>query len=562
MHPIRKFAYAMVSLMFALILAGCGGGGGASVSDRCADLASTPLPVAKAVIKAAVLNAATSSLPEHCQIDGAINERTGADGQQYAIKFRLRLPTDWNGRFYMGGGGGTNGTLVDPTSVLAMRYATIGTDSGHDNSVDNNANAGGTASFGVDPQARIDFAYNSYDQVTQIGKALTLARYQRTPEFSYFQGCSEGGREALLMSQRFPAHYDGIVSGDPVLHIPLGPMAGIHTTKTFAGLATRMGLFQANGDPALNKTFTDADLLLVREAVLAACDSLDGLADGIVDNFPACTTPLVHAKLTAVQCAGGKTASCLTADQIASLEKAFEGPKDSQGNSLYASYPWDGGIGGLSGTTYNANWRSWWLGSYNSATNNATKLNFVSAVAVIYGSPPVLPFTTADSLNFSLNYNFDTDVAKMYTASGAYTPASTSMLFTDSADYSSFRNRGGKLVIYQGVADSSVSITDTITWYDKMNAAQGGNAQSFARLFAIPGMNHCSGGPATETFDALAAVVNWVERGVAPDSILATASNPGYFGVTSRSRPLCPHPKQTRYKGTGDINDASNFVCQ
>jgi feruloyl esterase len=216
----------------------------------------------------------------------------------------------------------------------------------------------------------------------------------------------------------------------------------------------------------------------------------------------------------------------------------------------------------LSGTTYNANWRSWWLGSYNSATNNATKLNFVSAVAVIYGSPPVLPFTTADSLNFSLNYNFDTDVAKMYTASGAYTPASTSMLFTDSADYSSFRNRGGKLVIYQGVADSSVSITDTITWYDKMNAAQGGNAQSFARLFAIPGMNHCSGGPATETFDALAAVVNWVERGVAPDSILATASNPGYFGVTSRSRPLCPHPKQTRYKGTGDINDASNFVCQ
>ena len=323
-----------------------------------------------------------------------------------------------------------------------------------------------------------------------------------------------------------------------------------------------LSLFQANGDPALNKTYTDQDLLLVRDAVLAACDSLDGLADGIVDNFPACTTPLVHAKLTEIQCAGGKTTSCLTADQIASLEKAYDGPRDSQGRSLYASYPWDGGVSGLSGTTYNPSWRSWWIGSFSSATNNAIKLNFVSAVAVIYGSPPVLPFTTADSLNFSLNYNFDTDVAKMYATSGIYTPSSTSMLFTDATDMSAFRNRGGKLVIWQGVSDSSVSISDTIAWYDKMNAAQGGNAQSFARLFAVPGMNHCSGGPATEQFDAFAAVVNWVERGIAPESITATASNPGYFGVSSRSRPLCPHPKQSRYKGSGDINDASSFVCQ
>src|SRR4029453_11863175 len=134
----------------------------------------------------------------------------------------------------------------------------------------------------------------------------------------------------------------------------------------------------------------------------------------------------------------------------------FNGPTgiglvNSAGEQLYPNWPWDPGISGQSGATFNGNWRSWWLGSYNSATNNATKLNFVSAVAVIYGSPPVLPFTTADSLNFSLNYNFDTDVAKMYTASGIYTPASTDMLFTDSTDYSAFRNRGGKLVIWQGV---------------------------------------------------------------------------------------------------------------
>jgi feruloyl esterase len=339
-------------------------------------------------------------------------------------------------------------------------------------------------------------------------------------------------------------------------------MAGIHTTKIFAALAKRSGLSHANGDPALNKTYTDDDLLLVRNAILAACDSLDGLADGIVDNFPACTTPLVHAKLTAIQCAGPKTPACLTADQIGALERGYEGPKDSRGKSLYPSFPWDAGVGGLAGNSYNPNWRSWWIGSYGAATNNAIKLNFVSAVAVAYSSPPWLPFTTADSLKFSLNYDFDVDPARIHSSAGIYTPASSSMLYTDSTDLSAFGNRGGKLIVYHGVSDSSVSINDTIAWYDAMNAAQGGNARTFARLFAIPGMNHCSGGPATETFDALSALVDWVEKGVAPERIVATASTPAYFGVASRSRPLCPYPEQARYRGTGDINDAVNFSCQ
>jgi Tannase and feruloyl esterase len=127
---------------------------------------------------------------------------------------------------------------------------------------------------------------------------------------------------------------------------------------------------------------------------------------------------------------------------------------------------------------------------------------------------------------------------------------------------SRFKSRGGKMMIYQGGSDSSVSIKDTLRWYDAMNVNMGSNAQAFARFFVVPGMNHCSGGPATDSFDMLPQLVNWVENGVAPDSVVATASTPGYFGVAARTRPLCPYPKQSRYKGSGDINDASNFTCQ
>jgi feruloyl esterase len=537
------------------LAAACPGLGGAAVAAA--------LPVAKTTIGSATLVAATSTLPEHCQIDGEINRRTGIDGQSYAIRFRLRMPTaTWNGRFFMGGGGGTNGTLIDPTSRLAQGYATIGTDGGHDNAVNNVASAGGTSSFGVDPQARVDFAYNAYDQVTQVGKALVDKFYTQAPKYSYFAGCSEGGREAMLMTQRFPQHYDGVVAGDPVLHIPLGPMAGLYTTQLFAGLATRSGLKLANGDPAIGKTYSDPDLLLMRNAVLAACDALDGLADGIVDNQSACTPAVVSAKLAEVQCTGAKTDSCLSADQIETMKKAYAGPVNSQGTPLYSEWQWDAGMGGLNGTTYNPSWRSWWLGSYASATNNATKLNYATAEAVIYTTPPLLPISTADSLSYSLGYNFDTEPIKLYTTTSTYTQSTASMTFTDALDLSAFKGRGGKLMMYQGASDSSVSINDTLRWYNAMNVRMGSKAQDFARMFVVPGMAHCSGGPATDSFDMLPQLVNWVENGVAPDSVTASASNPGYFNVASRTRPLCPYPKQTRYKGSGDINDAANFTCQ
>ena len=567
-------------LLPALVLCACATGAGERVatdqaplptpqelSTACPALASpavaAALPAARTGITSATYNAASTTVPEHCQIDGEINRRSGIDGQSYAIRFRLRMPTaNWNRRFFMGGGGGTNGTLVDPTARLAAGYATIGTDGGHDNTTNNVASAGGAASFGVDPQARRDFAYNAYDQVTQVGKALVKLFYRQVPQRSYFVGCSEGGREAMLMSQRFPEHYDGVVAGDPVLHIPLGPLAGLYTTQLFAGLAQRRGLKLANGDPALGKTYSDTDLMLVRKAVLDACDAADGLADGMVDNQPACTTAVVSAKLAEVQCSGAKTDACLGADQIDTLKKAYAGAVNSKGTQLYSDWQWDAGIGGQNGSTYNPSWRSWWLGSYASFTNNATKLTFATAEAVIYTTPPLLPISVVDSLAYSLNYNFDTEPIKLFLTTPTYPQSTASMTFTDALDLSRFERRGGKMMLYQGASDSSVSIKDTLRWYDAMQAHRGPKTQDFARMYVVPGMGHCSGGPATDSFDMLPQLVEWVEKGVAPDSVPAKASNPGYFGVASRTRPLCPYPRQTRYNGSGDINDAANFSCK
>jgi len=540
----------------------------ANSAAACAALAGLSLPPATRVVHAAV-EAATAQAPTHCRVDGDIDARIGVDGQPYATRFRLRLPIDWNGRFYMAGGGGTNGNLVDPLPYVARGFATVGTDGGHDNARNTRPQAGGTAAFGLDPQAREAFAYRAYDQVTRVGKALTQAYYARAPHHAYFQGCSEGGREALLMAQRFPQHYDGIIAGAPTLHLPLGPMAGIHTTQLFAGLARRQGHLLPNGDPAIGLSFSDGQLLRVRQAILQACDGLDGLQDGMVENLGACTTERVLPALRAAQCTSGlPAADCVSADQVDTLVKAYAGVRDSQGRALYADWPWDPGLSGQSATdgSYNPAWRSWWLGT-GTRQNNAIKLSFVSAISVLYTSRPVQPFTPDDALPFSLAYDFDRDVARIYdvSAPGAqprYERSAAQLYFTDATDLSALRERGGKLMVYHGGADSAISLHDTLRWYQGVQRDMGPGTAAFARLYVVPGMNHCRGGPATDAFDMLPPLIEWVESGVAPDHVSAWASNPAFFGVPQRSRPLCAYPKQARYRQQGDVNLAENFRCE
>ncbi len=499
-----------------------------------------------------------------------MDERIGPlDGKAYAIKFRMRLPDLWNGKFYMPGGGGANGTLGDATGTgpgivanfvpaLARGYAVIVHDAGHDVALADPAR-GGVASFGIDQQARVDFGSRSYDVVAQLGKALVTSVYATLPKHSYFMGCSEGGREAMMMTNRFPDHFDGVVAGCPAMSTPIHQAYASLLAQTFASLVP--GQVDQFGNPLIVKAYTDVDMQLISSAILQACDALDGLADGLVNNLAACTDAVVVPQLTALTCIGAKTSACLTAAQVSVWRTVMAGPKTAAGVQIYAGNPWDPGLGGMNGTTFNQSFRIWWLGSYTSSTNNAIKVALSAPLhAMVHTTPPV-PLTVDQTFAWELAFHRDELMSLAAHTNATYPTSAIQNGLATSTDLSKFKQNGGKLIQYTGQADPAVSPTETIAWWNKLNVAQSGAAASFARLFLVPGMNHGSGGPATDQFDMLTALENWVERGIAPDSILAAASNPGYFGVASRTRPLCAYPTWAHYKGTGDINVASNFIC-
>lgn len=505
----------------------------------------------------------TTAVPAvpHCEIVGYINSRISAvDGLPYAIGFHLRLPDPgiWNQRFYFQGGGGTDGTLGDAgiaNGVLAMGYAVVSTDAGHDNTIDYDPSAGGTAGFGVDPQARIDYGYNAVDQVTQTAKSIINSYYGNNILYSYFVGCSNGGRQAMVASQRFPNYFNGIVAGDPGFDLPKAAVAEAWNEQALAPLATELS---TEGEPYLPNTFSATDLALASNAILAACDALDGLVDGIVDNYPACTNDRVYPQLKAIQCTGPKTSTCLSAGQIEALKIIYAGPHNSHWKPLYTDWQWDPGISGPLSLTL------WDLGTpappNTPLVNNALNLTLGGgALPLIFVTPPAItPVTGLEAYIF--DFNFDTDAPKIFETSGIYTESSMEFMTARSTDLQPFKEQGGKLIIYEGNSDGVFSPHDIIRWYNAMNIEMDGKAENFARLFMVPGMGHCGTGPGTTTFDTLTPLVNWVEKGIAPDSIIATA--PAGTPWPGRTRPLCPYPKQTRYIGSGDINNATNFVCK
>ena len=568
------------SRLFILLAAGLIAVGFSASADTlpraCAEtgayIASNAILGTSLRISAASSQAAAATMPSHCLVEGAMNERVSAvDGRPYAIKFRMRLPSAWNGKFYMAGGGGSNGTLGDATgpiagftSALTRGYAVIVTDSGHDNAVNTDPEKGGGSAFGMDPQARVDFGYRSYDLVSQLGKSLVSAFYGKKPVHSYFVGCSEGGREAMILAQRFPAHYDGVVAGCPAMSTPTVAAYSSLLAQSFAPLAISAGFFDPNVStrPLVNKVYTDADIQLFSDAILKACDAQDGLVDGMVNNFAACTDDVVVPQLTAITCQGAKTVSCVTAAQVSALRATFAGPKTSQGVALYPGIPWDPGIGGMNGSSFNQGFRSWWIGTYKSPANDSILMTLRAPQhSMVYSTPPV-PLTVTQNFDFELNFNRDDVMPNVLRTNAIYTISALDFGMANSTDLSGFRKNKGKLIMYVGRADPAVSSIESIGYFDKVNEGQSGKAAEFFRLFLIPGMNHGAGGPSTDKFDALTALESWVEEGIAPDSIPASASNPGYFGVASRTRPLCAYPTWAHYKGAGDINLESNFTCK
>ena len=550
----------------------------AQMCSKLAELDRTSLPNPDtSIISARIVGSGRGAdgaarLPEHCQVLGKINERIGFNSQSYAIRFHLRLPSNWNRGFYFQGGGGTNGNLGTAlgsirgrgrTTALSLGYAVVSQNAGHDNAINNDPRLNGAQTFGFDPQARLDYGYNSYDQVTQTAKALIAVFYGEPPARSYYVGCSEGGREGMMMSQRFPSYYDGIVSTAPGFTLPRASVFGeAWDTQAFAEAAIASGIYDRDGQPFLNKTFTDDDLALVSQAVLLACDQLDGLADGLIEDSPACTTARVLPKLNALECRRGKNASCLSAPQLTALRKVYDGVKNSKGESLYSDWPWDSGIGGQVGDTYFQGWRRWKIGSFDSDINSAINVTMgTGAAAAIFTTPPTpFPWEGSGRMQFMLDFNFDTDADKIHATSQLYRESAWDFMMASSTDLTEFRNRGSKLVVIHGVSDPIFSVNDTIRWWREVDRVNNGSAANFVRLFPVPGMAHCSGGPAIGQYDAFASLVDWVERGLAPDRILATAGDETPW--PNRTRPLCPFPKQARYTGEGSIEDASNFICQ
>ena len=486
------------------------------------------------------------SLPDHCRLRGLLDYRVGRGGIRYAIGFELRMPAVWNRRFYFQGGFGTDGTvdaavggLVGRGSALSLGYAVVSTDAGH---------GGLGPEFGIDPQARIDYGYRAIDRVTRRAKELIAVAYGSAPQRSYFVGCSNGGRQGFVAAQRFPDFFDGIVAGAPGFNLPKAAIAEAWNTQAVAAIATGV---DRNGHPFLADTFSDEDLSLLSNAVLGACDANDGLADGIVDDLPGCRFD--PAVLTCPS--GEKAPTCLSAPQVAALKKIFAGPTDSRGAPLYSNFPYDGGIGDPSPI---GSLRGWTLGNPRAPVNSALNVTLgAGALAFIFVTPPV---DDVPPLDFVLRFDFDRDAPKIFATSGDYAPSSMDFMSAASTDLSAFRRRGGKLLVYHGASDGVFSVNDTIRWYEGVNVASDGRAADFARLFVVPGMGHCLGGPATDRFDALTAVVDWVENGVVPERIVATASPASPF--PDRSRPLCPYPLQSRYSGAGSIESAASFACR
>ena len=452
----------------------------------------------------------TGPLPAYCRVEGVINRRTGVDGEEFGITFALAMPDKWNGDFLMQGGGGSNGIVLAPlglnaagdTPALMRGFAVASTDSGH-----KSRHAGFDFGFRRDQQAYLDFADLANAEVAAFAKQLIAQHYGKPAAFSYFSGCSTGGREGMILSQRYPTAFNGIISGDPAMRTGLSNLTiGRWIPIAFNHIAPK----DANGKPIIEQAITDNDRKLIKDALIKKCDAKDGLADDLISDPLGCDfDPEMLA------CKDETNDSCLAPEKAAAIKKAMGGPKTSSGTQVYPGFLYDTGI-----------------------TNGLPFRGLLSPGPGIFG-----PATTDMSM----------DVDKE--ALAAIQPLVDSM----STNLTTFSGHGGKLIFYHGDSDPWFSPLDTLGYYKDMAAANGGfdAVSNWSQFYFVPGMSHCGGGQALDQFDLLGAIVNWVEKGTAPMSVIATGK-----AFPGRSRPLCPYPKHAHYKGQGDTEDAANFECR
>jgi feruloyl esterase len=408
----------------------------------------------------------------------------------------------WNGKLLGSGNGGFSGAFAyaPMAAGLARGYAAVSTDTGH---------TGDQVDFAIDhPEKLVDWAYRSVHVMTDIAKLVIRARHGRFPAHAYFDGCSTGGQQALSEAQRFPADYDGIVAGDP----------GQNRARLILGfLWSWNAMHTTDGRPVLPA----AKLPLLTEAAVKACDARDGLTDGLISAPTACAFDP-----STLRCRGNETDRCLTDAQVAAVTKVYEGARNPRtGEQIFPGWA-------------RGSERGW--GSY--IINPAEPVRLGILRSPMFADPAWDP----------RSFDWDSDVR--------FVDTTIPFLSATSSDLHAFKASGGKLVMYTGLADPVVPPRDTERYYEAVTAAMGGTAatQEFFRFFPVPGMGHCSGGPGPSTFDALGALEAWVERGRAPDRIIASHVTDGKPDAT---RPLCPYPLVSRYTGRGSATDAGNFTC-
>ena len=458
----------------------------------------------------------SDNAPEHCRAGLLV---------QPDINIEVNLPTLWNGRLYMFGNGGFAGESFEAAGRAANRarglkagFVTAATDTGHSAQRE----PGGT--FAVNRQKFIDFGFRSLHVTAETAKRLIAAYYADPLAKAYFDGCSTGGRQALMLAQRFPADFDGIIAGAPGL---------AYTAGQIARVCWKQGL-RANPFPA-------AKLNLLATRVYDQCDAKDGLKDGLIDNPLGCD---FRPGRDLRRCEGdADRPDCFTQNQIAALERIY-GDVVRQGKRYFPGWPVGSEAAGPNG-------QSAWIGQHIDTPAGQSAWNGYATGFIRFILGPGTPLASLTDADAMQKFDIDKDYENLAFA--------REVLDATDPDLTAFRRRGGKLILYFGWADPQLNPRMGLEYYEDVAAKMGPSTPEFARLFMVPGMFHCGGGIGTSTFDTATPLVKWVEGGQAPDSIPAARV---VSGQTARTRPLCSWPEVARYNGSGSIDNAANFTCR